>query len=318
MASNLLSLGGWYFLPNLVTGWAQSIYYAVWIRAGDPRPQPGTPLYAKHRRRIHVLVILTYLLYTIYEADWELRRAGDFYQDLGVAHDASERTIQSRFRRLTVQYHPDKISSSTDRAAAERFYVHLQLARDTLVDPIKRFSYDRFGPSMLAWRHRHTIWDHVSVGVQQIAGYYIGTAAVLVLFGITGYAQHAPFWRYLAMVSLLVFELYTMTRPDSPIVLTRVVNPLITRLGLRSPYLPFQFLSLARKIVLTVFIAISQIGPLLAQARGPGAAGDASGTVQGQQLDFWISSAWCWTRKARSWWNWSWYRLRVMRKRCGT
>lgn len=185
-----------------------------------------------------------------------------------------------------MQYHPDKISSSTDRAAAERFYVHLQLARDTLVDPIKRFSYDRFGPSMLAWRHRHTIWDHVSVGVQQIAGYYIGTAAVLVLFGITGYAQHAPFWRYLAMVSLLVFELYTMTRPDSPIVLTRVVNPLITRLGLRSPYLPFQFLSLARKIVLTVFIAISQIGPLLAQARGPGAAGDASGTVQGQQLDF--------------------------------
>jgi len=45
-------------------------------------------------------VILFYLLYTVYDADYQLVQAGDFYQDLGVAHDATDKAIQSRFRRL--------------------------------------------------------------------------------------------------------------------------------------------------------------------------------------------------------------------------
>lgn len=53
-----------------------------------------------HRKRIHILVIIAYLLYTIYEADWQLRQAGDFYQHLGVSHAVEDRGLQSRFRRL--------------------------------------------------------------------------------------------------------------------------------------------------------------------------------------------------------------------------
>lgn len=149
--NNLLSLAGWYFLPNvsaltpmfkkeaqhqrylmngnvdilarcrpclvhfpsfnasiigpdfyaqLVTGWVQTAYYAVWIRAGDPKPQPGSRAFVSHRKRIHILVILAYLLYTIYEADWQLRQSGDFYQHLGVSHYVEDRGLQSRFRRL--------------------------------------------------------------------------------------------------------------------------------------------------------------------------------------------------------------------------
>jgi hypothetical protein len=49
---------------------------------------------------MHIFVIVVYLLYTIYEADYQLRLAGDFYQDLGVAHDVAEKAVQSRFRRL--------------------------------------------------------------------------------------------------------------------------------------------------------------------------------------------------------------------------
>ena len=100
MASDLLSYAGWYFLPNLVTGYAQATLYAVFIRAGDPKPAPGSQRYIRDRRRIHVFVILAYLLYTIYEADYRLRQAGDFYQALGVPHDVDERSLQSKFRRL--------------------------------------------------------------------------------------------------------------------------------------------------------------------------------------------------------------------------
>lgn len=100
MASDLLSYAGWYFLPNLVTSYAQSILYTVFIRAGEPKPAAGSPRYIRDRKRIHVLVILAYLLYTIYEADYRLRQAGDFYQVLGVSHDVEERALQSKFRRL--------------------------------------------------------------------------------------------------------------------------------------------------------------------------------------------------------------------------
>jgi hypothetical protein len=86
----------------LVTGYVQTALYAVLIRAGDPKPAPGSPRFVRDRRRIHIFVIVVYLLYTVYEADYQLRVAGDFYQDLGVAHDVAEKAVQSRFRRLYV------------------------------------------------------------------------------------------------------------------------------------------------------------------------------------------------------------------------
>lgn len=101
MSSNyLLSLAGWYFLPNLVTGWAHSIYYRITLRAGDPAPQPGTPLFIKHRKIIYCSFIGIYLLYCIYEADWKLQQDGTFYQDLGVQVDVGEKTLQKTLRKL--------------------------------------------------------------------------------------------------------------------------------------------------------------------------------------------------------------------------
>jgi hypothetical protein len=116
MASQLFSLGAWYFLPNvrdpfllngnianasqLATGWLQSFYYRVSTPAGERFPQPGEPRWIKHRKNIFVLVVATYLLYTIYEADWTLQRQSDFYKDLGVPVDVDEKKLQSHFRRL--------------------------------------------------------------------------------------------------------------------------------------------------------------------------------------------------------------------------
>lgn len=45
-------------------------------------------------------VVILYLLYTIYEADYWVRQQRDFYQDLNVPQDADEKKIKSRFRRL--------------------------------------------------------------------------------------------------------------------------------------------------------------------------------------------------------------------------
>lgn len=198
-----------------------------------------------------------------------------------MTHNASDRELQSRFRRLTVQFHPDK-ATGPDKANIEAIYVQLKLARDTLVDPAKRFAYDRFGPDILQWRQCKTIRDFVFTGVQSTTIYYAVSGVVLVLLGTLGYLQQGRFWRYLIMATLFVVEAYAMTRPEFPAVLTMFVNPLLSTTRLRPPYLPFQMLALLRKLAITFFIALSQLGPVF---QGPQSGVQTGDSVSPQQLD---------------------------------
>ena len=83
------------------------------------------------------------------------------------------------------------------------------------------------------------------------------------------------------MAGLFVVELHTMTRSMFPAILTHVVNPFLIATKFRQPYLPFQMLNILRKVAITFFIALSQLGPIL---QGPAAAQD-SDIVSAQQLD---------------------------------
>lgn len=274
--SGLLSLIGWSFLPNLVTGWTQTLYYSITIRAGDPKPQPGTPRFNEHRRRIYILIVSLYLLYTLYEADYELQRAGSFYADLGLPLSATDREVKSRFRRLAALYHPDKASPSGttpgDADKVNAYFVHLKTAADTLLDPARRFAYERFGPEVVGWRHCATVRDFVMRGAQVLIPYYAGAAALLYGLGLLGYLDWGRFERWLVLAVMFVFELHTVTRPGRPVVFEKVVNPLLAFVAGRPPYLPFQAIALARKISVTLYIAFSQIGPLLMADASAGAA----------------------------------------------
>ena len=160
--------------------------------------------------------------------------------------------------------------------------MRLQLARDTLIDPVKRFAYDRFGPQVLQWRQAKTIRDHVFTGVQNIGVYYIGTGTALLLLSVFGQLQAGKFWRYLVMVALFTIELYVMTRPQFPTTLTNIINPFLVATKLRTPYLPYQMLELLRKIAVTFFIAMAQLGPLV---KGPQQAPSDSSVVTAQHVD---------------------------------
>lgn len=270
---------------QLVTGYIQRFLYTLFIRAGDPKPVPGSARFINDRRRILIFVILTYLCYTIYEADHQLQQTGDFYTLLGVPHSATEREIQSRFRRLTVQYHPDKAAPGADHTRVEAVYVALQLAKDTLTDHAKRFAYDRFGSAILGWQSCRTTRDYVFTALQSTGTYYVGSAASLVLLGMLGFLRQGMFWRYLIMAGMFVVEVQVMTRPRFPAVLTGVVNPMLVSTGLRPPYLPFQMVSLLRQVVVTSFIALAQLGPMLQAQTSAQQEGEPGGAVSSRQLD---------------------------------
>ncbi|KAL9028585.1 MAG: hypothetical protein Q9196_003074 [Gyalolechia fulgens] len=282
MSNYLLSYVGWTFLPNLVTGWVQSLYYGITIRAGDPKPQPGSPRYLKHRRRIHIAVIVIYLLYTIYEADYLVRLDGDFYQDLDLPVDVDEKKIKSRFRRLATIYHPDKAVSPEDHVNAETYFVKLKSAQDTLTDATKRFAYDRFGPDILKWQQLSSTRDYILVGLQKAGPLYGGSIVFMILLNMVGYLQWGRYWRYLIFACLALIEYHTLTRPYWSPLLTKILNPLLTTVTSHPPLLPFQFVALAHKITLTFFIAMGQLSSFFAPRTPPGSS--SSSAIDEQQL----------------------------------
>lgn len=66
----------------------------------------------------------------------------DYYEVLGVPRDADAAAIKKAYRKLAVQYHPDK--NPGDKSAEDRFK-ELGEAYEALSDPDKRAAYDRYG-----------------------------------------------------------------------------------------------------------------------------------------------------------------------------
>ena len=65
----------------------------------------------------------------------------DYYKVLGVPRSASQENIRAKFRRLALEYHPDR---NRDPGAQEKFK-EINSAYQVLSDPQKRAQYDRFG-----------------------------------------------------------------------------------------------------------------------------------------------------------------------------
>ena len=66
----------------------------------------------------------------------------DYYEILGVSRDADANEIKSRYRKLAMQFHPDK--NPGDNEAEEKFKEAAE-AYEVLRDVEKRRMYDQYG-----------------------------------------------------------------------------------------------------------------------------------------------------------------------------
>ncbi|MFM9948721.1 MAG: DnaJ C-terminal domain-containing protein [Saprospiraceae bacterium] len=75
----------------------------------------------------------------------------DYYKILGIEKNASPEDIKKAYRKLALQYHPDK--NKGDKIAEEKFKA-VNEANSVLIDPEKRKLYDRYGEN----------WEQVQQG----------------------------------------------------------------------------------------------------------------------------------------------------------
>ncbi len=66
----------------------------------------------------------------------------DYYEVLGAGRDADEQQLKSAYRKMALQYHPDR---NPDNPDAEEKFKEAAEAYSVLTDPHKRATYDRYG-----------------------------------------------------------------------------------------------------------------------------------------------------------------------------
>lgn len=304
----LLAYLGWSFLPNIGTSIVQSVYYKLTVPVGQIVPQAGTRQYARDHRRIRILVLSLYLIYTLLQSLYDVKLAGDFFTLLPVSpYTSSEKEIRSKFRRLAARYHPDKIGAGTG-SQEEQYFLQLRLAAETLTTPSHRYLYTHFGPSILTHLPKpdgegtmgqdknFTTATMIPMALRARAPSYLlnlGFVVVLNTFLLRGGSSHGKFWRYLIIAASFTLEFYLLTHEipslQIPLVLSTLLGGLSRLTGLSNvlpPHLlPFQILQISTQLAISLNIFISQISGLFPSMNLP-----ADGTLNPSQLGQYLFS----------------------------
>ncbi|MGW8142846.1 MAG: DnaJ C-terminal domain-containing protein [Anaerolineales bacterium] len=121
----------------------------------------------------------------------------DYYKVLGVGRNATEDEIKRKYRKLALEYHPDR--NTGDKAAEEKFK-EINEAYQVLGDPKKRDRYDRLGESYNSWQQRGGTpggfnWDEWFVHNPRGGNVRVEVGDFGDLFGDSGLGNFSDFFR---------------------------------------------------------------------------------------------------------------------------
>ena len=76
-------------------------------------------------------------------------QSDDYYKVLSLSKRATPKEIKSAYRKLALQYHPDKVKDGEDKEQAEKIFVKVSEAYAVLSDEKKKKVYDKYGKNGL-------------------------------------------------------------------------------------------------------------------------------------------------------------------------
>ena len=66
----------------------------------------------------------------------------DYYKILGVKRSATKKDIKKAYKKLALEWHPDKFTDEEEKKAAEKKFMDIAAAKEVLTDDEKRAKYD--------------------------------------------------------------------------------------------------------------------------------------------------------------------------------
>ena len=66
----------------------------------------------------------------------------DYYKILGVKKSATKKEIQKAYKKLALEWHPDKFQDEEEKKVAEKKFMEIAAAKEVLTDPEMRQKFD--------------------------------------------------------------------------------------------------------------------------------------------------------------------------------
>merc|ERR1711874_419499 len=66
----------------------------------------------------------------------------DYYKILGVKRSATKKQISKAYKKLALEWHPDKFQDEEEKKVAEKKFMDIASAKEVLSDPDMRAKYD--------------------------------------------------------------------------------------------------------------------------------------------------------------------------------
>ena len=66
----------------------------------------------------------------------------NYYQLLNLSKNANRKDVEKAFRDISLKWHPDRHRNPNAKKIDEEIYKIMTVARDTLIDEVKRKEYD--------------------------------------------------------------------------------------------------------------------------------------------------------------------------------